>query len=194
MPCSAWLPCLGPGWNTAILANLEILSGKNTLGAGEEVREYQTDLIYTRVPFSMWQPVIEGRVLASRQKGPECGTSVLSPGLSTQTYWARACGWISCISFILLSLAMMLVVTSRTVCLGGKTLHPWPHAHWNFCKLALLSHREHLEAHHQLMSKPGKLLILSLLWLCPHPSALRADIKSYRWCWTQIRSPRMLVP
>lgn len=58
---------------------------------------------------------------------------------------------------------MMLVVTSRTVCLGGKTLHPWPHAHWNFCKLALLSHREHLEAHHQLMSKPGKLLILSLL-------------------------------
>lgn len=77
-------------------------------------------LIYTRVPFSMWQPVIEGRVFASGQKGLECGSPVQSPGLSTQTYGARACGWISCISFMLLSLAMMLMVLSRTVCLGGK--------------------------------------------------------------------------
>lgn len=58
---------------------------------------------------------------------------------------------------------MMLVVITRTVCLGGKELHPWPHARWIFCKLASLSYREHLEAHHQLMSKPGKLLTISLL-------------------------------
>lgn len=52
----------------------------------------------------------------------------------------------------------MLVVISRTLCLRGKKptkeLHPWPHAHWIFCKLASLSHREHPEVHHQLMSKP----------------------------------------